>query len=141
MIRRPNFAATLLAAALAFALPAAADSLPTSWDNLVKVDSKRFQGAYLLPGADFRQFNKIMLDPTEVAFKKNWQQDYNASASFDMRVTSEDVQNAIQRASTGFTDLLTKAYTAAGYQIVTTPGDDVLRVKTAVIDLTVTSPD
>ena len=34
--------------------PALAASPPASWDGLTNVKSKRFDAAYVLPGADFR---------------------------------------------------------------------------------------
>src|SRR5215469_12292495 len=78
---------------------AARDSLPASWDNLVRVDSKRFAGVYLLPGADFRTYTKVMLDPTEIAFNKNWKRDYNASSmSLSMRITDDDIRKSSDRA-------------------------------------------
>jgi len=42
---------------------------PDSWDGLVKVKSKRLALAYLQPGADFRVYTKVMLDPTEVEYE------------------------------------------------------------------------
>src|SRR5215468_7843409 len=130
---RMSAAALLLALVLAPLPVIARNSLPANWDNLVKIDSKKFAGVYVLPGADFRPYTKVMLDPTEVAFKKNWQRDYNASSmSLSTRVTNQDVEKAIEKARTGFGEILAKAYTDAGYQIVTAPGDDVLRVSTAI---------
>jgi hypothetical protein len=51
------------------------------------------------------------------------------------------VRQAADRARAAFADILARAYSAAGYQIVTSPGHDVLRVSTAVINLEVTAPD
>src|SRR6185369_11422410 len=63
---------------------------------------------YLLPGADFRAYNKVMLDPTELAFKKNWLRDYNNSTmSLSSRLS----------------------------------GPDVLRLRTAVVDISINAPD
>ncbi len=64
MIRALTMA--MLATALLIAAPAAdAASKPqTTWDGLVQVKSKRLAAAFLLPGADFRPYNKIMLDQT-----------------------------------------------------------------------------
>ena len=136
-------AAILFLFAVSLAAPTQArPSLPTTWDNLVKVDSKKMAGVYVLPGADFRPYTKVMLDPTEVAFKKDWQRDYNnTTRGLNQRITNNDVEKMLETARDGFTDILTKAFQDAGYQIVTTPGDDVLRVKTAVINLDVNAPD
>jgi hypothetical protein len=122
------------------ALTAWWDSLPTTWDHLVKVDSKQFGSVFVLPDADFRPYTKVMLDPTEVAFDKDWQHDYNNRRP-STPVSDEDVRQAADRARIAFTNILTKAYADAGYQVVITPGRDVLRVSTAVVNLEVTAPD
>jgi hypothetical protein len=65
---------TVLFFAIVLAPPALAawwDSMPTTWDHLVRVESKNFGSVFVLPGADFRPYTKVMLDPTEVAFDKN----------------------------------------------------------------------
>ncbi len=43
-----------------------------NWDGLVQVKPKRVDAAFLLPGADFRNYKKIMMDPVEVAMEKDW---------------------------------------------------------------------
>ena len=49
--------------------------------------------AYVAPGADFRPYTKVMLDPPEVAFKKDWMRDVNdASAGVSKDVTEEHAQ-------------------------------------------------
>ena len=80
MNRRLFLCAAALAPALVQPLAALARDLPPTWDNLVLVKSKRLEAVYLLPGADFRTYTKVMLDPTEVAFRKDWMRDYNEQA-------------------------------------------------------------
>lgn len=123
----------------AFSAPA---SPSASWDGLTKAPSKRMDAVYLLPGADFRAYTKVMLDPTEVAFRKNWVRDYNAETmGLENRISSSDAQQMLDKARTGFEEIFTKAYTDAGYQVVTTPGPDVLRLRTGVANLYVSAPD
>ncbi len=118
----------------------AADS--GSWDGLVQVKPKRLDAVFLLPGADFRVYSKIMMDPVEVAFEKNWLRDYNREAStLSQRLTDEDVQKMLQAAREGFTEIFTEAYREAGMELVTAPGPDVLRLRPGVVDLFVTAPD
>jgi hypothetical protein len=136
--------ATLAAIALAApATPAfAKPKPPASWDNLVLVNSKKLQAVYLLPGADFRQYTKVQLDPTDVAFAKDWQRDYNdATVGLSRRITDEDAQKIAEQVRTGFEDIFTKAYADAGYPVVTTPAHDVLRVRTGVANLSIDAPD
>jgi hypothetical protein len=115
---------------------------PTTWDDLKLVKSSRSARLYLLPGANFQPYSKVMLDKTEVAFRKNWVRDYNQSAgSISRRVDDDDVKRATELVSSNFGDIFADEYRQAGYQVVDTPGPDVLRVRTGVIDLTVSAPD
>ena len=139
------FAGAALAAAIwcaaAVPAPAAPASAPTTWDNLVRTPSKKLKAVYLLPQADFRTYTKVMIDPAEVAFQKDWLRRLNDSASsFSARVSPADAQKIANYARTGFDDIFAKAFTEAGYQVVTEPGPDVLRLRPGVLDLYVAAP-
>jgi hypothetical protein len=115
---------------------------PTNWDGLVQVKSKHLDLVYLQPGADFRGYTKVMVEPTEVAFAKNWQRDYNrGSRGRAARVSDRDMQDAVTRGVKASHDIFTNAWTKGGYAVVTEPGPDVLRVKTGIVNIIVTSPD
>lgn len=139
-----HLTASLLALALAAqaAAPALAAKPPATWDNMVLVPSKKIDVVYLLPGADFRGYTKVMLDPAEVAFRKDFKRDYNDSiVELSRRIGDDDIQRMTGEARTGFEAAFRDAYQKAGYQVVDTPGPDVLRVRTGVLDLYVTAPD
>jgi Protein of unknown function (DUF3313) len=106
------------------------------------VQSKRLDRVYLLPDADFRPYTKVMLDTPEVAFRKNWLRDYNRSSlSIAHRLDDSDAQKAMDLVRSGFEKAFVDAYRAAGYQIVQAPAPDVLRLRTAVINLAISAPD
>lgn len=133
-------------AALAFAtavpLAPLTAKAPDNIEGLYKVPSKRFDLVYLLPGADFRAYTKVMFDTPEVAFKKNWQRDYNSDIrGTDRRIDDEDAQKILNAARSGITEVFAKAFTAGGIQIVTEPGPDVVRLRTSVVNLDVVAPD
>jgi hypothetical protein len=133
--------AALVAAALVVSGTAIA-APPAMWDSLVRANSKTFDSVYILPGADFRRYTKVILEPTEIAFKKDWQRDYNNTVmGVSGRITSKDMQDAIELARTGFTDVMVKAYQNAGYQVVTGVGEDTLRIRTAMVNIDVSAPD
>src|ERR1700757_4913483 len=113
--RLAAFAAVLAITSVTGERAAQAAKPPAEWDGLVLVDSKRLDRVYLLPGADFRSYTKVMLDPTEVAFKKNWLRDYNSRASFNSRLSDADAQRMLQTVQTGFEDIFRKTYSDAGY--------------------------
>ncbi len=112
-----------------------------NWDGLVQVKPKRLDAVFLLPGADFRSYNKIMMDPVEVAFEKDWLKDYNRETTMSQRLTQEDIERIVQAAREGFTEIFTEAYQKAGMELVTAPGADVLRLRPGVVDLFVSAPD
>ena len=115
---------------------------PTTWDGLVQVKSKSLDLVYLQPGADFRNYTKVLVEPTEVSFAKNWQRDYNrSSVSLSSRISDSDLQDAITTGVKEATEIFTQAWTKGGYQVVTAPGPDVLRVKTGVVNIRVNAPD
>jgi len=115
---------------------------PGSWDGLIEIKPKRLDAAYLLPGADFSKYTKIMMDPVEVAFKKDWADNYNReAATLSQRLTPERVEKIAQAARDGFTEVFTEAYRNAGLEFVTAPGPDVLRLRPGVVDLYIAAPD
>ncbi len=130
------------AAMVPFAFSGQALAEPTSaqtWDGLVEVKSPKMDVGFLLPGADFRGYSKVMLDQPEVAFRKDWMKSMNSG--MDRRVTEADARKILETVGSNTMDIFTEAFTKAGYQVVTTPGADVLRVRSGVVDLYVNAPD
>src|SRR5262249_25219735 len=79
---------------------------------------------------------------TEVAFAKNWQRDYNrTTSSLSSRVSDSDIQSAISDGVKAANDIFTEAWTKGGFQVVSEPGPDVLKVKTGVVNISVNAPD
>ena len=142
-MRRYRLFMAAVASAMLLAGSATAAKPPDTWDGLVKVKAKRLDIAYLQPGADFRGYTKVMLDPTEVAFAKNWQRDYNSSSGRDLsaRVSDRDVQEAIVKGVAASNEIFAEAWTKGGYAVVSQPGPDVLRIKTGIVNIWVNAPD
>ncbi len=121
-------------------LPAsAAKPDPQPWDGLIEVKSAKMDVAYLLPGADFRPYTKVMLDQPQVAFRKDWMKNMNQGMS--RRVTESEAKEILSTVQSNTSDIFTAAFTKAGYTVVTEPGADVLRVGSAVANLYVNAPD
>lgn len=135
-----RFGALALAISMLGVQPAVSRE-PDTYEGLLKVESSSFDAAYLLPGADFAGYRRIMLDQPEVAFHKNWLRDYNNSVSTSDRISDEEALEILAEMQTGLQDAFLKAYTDAGYEVVTTPGPDVLRLRTQMIKVWVVAPD
>jgi hypothetical protein len=112
-----------------------------TWDGLIEVKPRRMDAAFLMPGADFRPYQKLMLDPATVAFRKDWMKRVNTGTRLSQRVSQEDAEKIAAAARDNFTEVFTEAFRKAGYEIVTAPGVDVLRVRAGVIDLYIAAPD
>jgi hypothetical protein len=134
---------TLLFLALVqFPAQVLAAGAPATWDGLVEVEARRMDAAFLLPGADFRAYERVMIDPAEVAFRKDWLEDVNRSRPGVSRdLTAEDAARIAEAARSGVGDVFTEAFRRAGHDVVTAPGPDVLRLSPAIINLYINAPD
>ena len=141
MTQRRLLGAAIGSVMLLAGVPVAAEA-PSTWDGLVLVESKRLDLVYLQQGADFRGYSKVILEPTEVSFRKNWRRDHNTSSrSLSSQISDRDVQKAMSAGVTAANEIFAKTWSKAGYQVVAAPGPDVLRVKTGVINIDVSAPD
>ncbi len=113
---------------------------PESPDGLVKVAARRMELAWLRPGADFRPYTKVIIGQTQVAFMPNWLKDYNLNADLGSRITQAQANQIMAAAQTNFDEIYRDTFRKAGYEVVTAPGPDVLRVNSAILDLDVNAP-
>ena len=138
--------AMLLVATLITSGPAMAakkqDPPQTTTDGLNLVKNTKTRVVYLADGAEFDQYTKVMIVECAVAFKKNWQRDYNRTAiDLDRRVTDRDVTRIKEGLSAEFKKEFTKVMTENGHEVVTEPASDVLILRPAIINLVVNAPD
>lgn len=129
-------------ALLCFVALGAAGQDSDTWDGLVSVKPKRLDAVYLMPGADFRPYKKVMIDPAQVAFQKDWMKRINqAERSPSRKVTQEDAERIAAEAREVFAEVFSAAFAKKGLEVATAPGPDVLRLRPGVIDLYITAPD
>jgi hypothetical protein len=111
------------------------------WDGLTRVQAKNVDYLYLHPGADFRQYKAIILEPTQVAFKKNWQRDMNRSRSGLSRVSDSKLRKAIDESQEKVRQTFEKRFRETGFQIVTQPAENALKVTVGVVNIAVSAPE
>ncbi len=119
----------------------AAQEHDTTFDNLVRIEDPRVAAAYIDPDADFSVYTHVKILHPYVAFRANWQRDQRR-ANPASRVSASDMDRI--RVAVG--DLLTDVFIEAleandGYTVVNQPGEHVLVLRPAVIDLDITAPD
>lgn len=129
----------VLLTALALAVAAPLLAATPSWDGLTEVNSRRMGTTWLLAGADFRPYKKVMLSEPEVAFRNNWLRDVNRGAA--RRVSQADADRILATVATNLTDVFAREFTRAGFEVVTKPGPDVLKLNVDIINLSVNAPD
>jgi hypothetical protein len=133
---------TLLACFLTGPL-AAKDKLPESTKDGLKLVHQHDLGAvYMKPGATLAAYDKVKIIDVYVAFKKNWQRDHNREEiGLGNRVTDKDVERIKEKVAAEFPAVFKKVLEKGGYTVVDDTGPDVLLLRPAIIDLTVTAPD
>jgi hypothetical protein len=132
----------IAAVLLVTAAPLVAQATDDNWDGLVRVNSERMELVYLAPEADFRPFTKVMLDPSMMAVEKNWLRDQRRrSTGLSGAVSERDVVRALEAGQRQFDEFFAEAFTKAGFEVVTAPGPEVVRISPGVFDIDVFAPD
>lgn len=137
-----NIKGILAGALLMASAPLLAQASEDNWDGLVRIKSDKIEMVFLAPEADFRDYTQVMLDPSEMAMRKNWMRDQRRdSSSLGGQVTERDIVRALDAGEKQFDGYFAEAFTEAGFAIATAPGADVVRVSAGVFDIDVFSPD
>lgn len=121
----------------------AKDPLPaTSHDGLKLQTHSKHGAVYLKPGENLKEYDKVTMTDVYVAFKKNWQRNYNQDVmGLDGPVTDKDMETIKKRVAKEFKVIFTKVLQAKGFEVVEHTGTDVLLLRPAIINLVVTAPD
>ncbi len=129
-------------------IQAADDAWPpkVTSDGLTLVDGTKAAAVWVLDGADFSEYNSVMIVDVGVGFKKNWRRDYNRDKiSLSSRVSKSDAEKIKHRVADEFKKVFTVELEKAGYEVadydVKLAEDDILVLRPAIMDLVVTAPD
>lgn len=119
------------------------DELPAvDKDGLHLVKHSKARVVYVLPGATLAAYTKVKILPTYVAFKKNYERDFNMNTiGLDGRITDKDMEQMKTRLAAEFNKEFTKVLEKKGYPVVDETGPEVLLLRPAIINLNVTAPD
>ena len=131
----------LVVALTGCATPAEQKFPAVTHDGLKLQPHTALRAVYLKPGADLSQYNSVAILQPYVAFRKNWQRNYNEQANFEARVSDKDMQKIRERIATEFKKEFEEVLEKGGHKIVADGGTGVLILRPAIIDLDVTAPD
>jgi len=112
---------------------------PVNDEGMELVKNSELATVYADPGADLGIYKRIMLLDATVAFKKNWQRDQNRGNP--LKVKDKDMMRIQEDVAELFREVFTRELVDGGYEMADEPGEDVLLVKPAIVDLDVAAPD
>jgi hypothetical protein len=107
--------------------------------GLQKISVKGIDLVYARPGAKLSAYDKVIVDPVKVSFSGAW----NPKRTGSSLPLSEQEREAIRSgvAKLVHEEFVRELGSKSGYQVVTSPGPGVLRVKPDIVNLYVTAPD
>ncbi len=99
--------------------------------------------AYQKSGVNFSGYSKVKILPSVVAFKKNWERDYNRDhLTTSTRVRDEDVIRIKNEVALLFDEIFKQEFAkAANIDLVENVSSNTLIMRPAIIDLDVHAPD
>lgn len=106
-------------------------------DGLQQIRINGLDRVYARPDADLSGYTKVLLPPVSVAFRRNWGRGTRGGT----RVSSSDAQRIKDRLAVLIHEEMVSELAKGGYQVVDTPGDDVLEVRIAIENLNINAPD
>jgi hypothetical protein len=134
---------TLLALALvasgAFAAKPSELDETMSHDGLQKVTVKGIQFAYARPGATLAGYDRVQIEPVQVAFHKNWDPTRTGSRIKLGKEERENIRSGVAAAVQE--EFVGELQNKSSYKVVNESGPDVLRVRVNIVDLYVNAPD
>jgi Protein of unknown function (DUF3313) len=137
-IRIVTFLASTLVLTSAFAATKADLEKAMSYDGLQKITVKGIDLAYARPGATLAAYNRIKLEPIDVAFRKDWNPTVPGSRFKLGAADRESIRTGVAKI---VYEEFVKELQKSGYKVVDEAGPDVLRVKAKIVNLYVNAPD
>ncbi len=117
---------------------AASQDVELSYDGLVKVPDSILAEAWIKPNVDLRPYNKIILEPVEISYRRKPPATSRAQFQRGNFALTPKQQQAM---SDGLNEAIAAAMSAEnGWEIVKDAGPDVLLVQAEIIDLEIRVP-
>jgi len=132
-----------IATALTLGCQSTSDAPKTSPDGMDLKVSSRSTVAYKKEGVDFSEYNKVLILPSQVAFKKNWQRNYNRDrASLSTRLNDQDVLQIKAGVAKLFDEVFAEEFSKNNEKLlVKEAATGVMLMKPVILDLEVNAPD
>lgn len=111
-----------------------------SREGLQLVEKDNRGELYANPDVEWSRYTQIQLQEAPVSFRRHWQKDQNRTDPF--KVDARDMEKIRNSLSELFRQVFTEELTKnGGYTMATSPGEQVMMIKPAIVDLDVVAPD
>jgi len=110
-----------------------------SYDGLQKITVKGIDLAYARPGATLAAYDRVKLEPVDVAFRKDWNPKVPGSRIKVGTAERENIRTGV--AKIVYEEFVKELQNKSSYKVVDEAGSDVLRVKVKILNLYVNAPD
>jgi hypothetical protein len=121
--------------ALLAGCPAAPPPAEANDDGLQRVDATMFDELYVAPGVSLAYYKRVMLDPIEIEFKKDWRKRGHPDLS------DRDFESFRDELARQLHEKLVTELAHGGYTIAESPDKDVLRLRATIEDADFAGPE
>lgn len=111
---------------------------PSTREGLVRVEHTNIDAVYRRPATTLSGYSKLLLRPIDVQFSKNWDPAGNSTL---YRTHEPDPEKIRQELAEMFAQVVRRELEQGGYPLVEQPGEHVLEVRAAIVNLYITAPD
>lgn len=108
-------------------------------DGLAEAKIKDIDMAFTRPGATLAGYNKVILDPVEVSFSKNWDPNRTGSMLKISQAERDNIRNGVAKIVQD--EFAAQLQAKNGYPVVKEAAPDVLRARVKIVNLYVNAPD
>jgi hypothetical protein len=127
--------ACALACALLLSCKASLPPHEVTADGLERMPSRASAGVYRAPGAPFIQYQRLILEPLSIEFRKGWREQHR-------ELDESGIKRLLDQARKNFREEFVEILIDEGpYTFADEPAPDVLIVSPAITDLDIPGPD
>lgn len=141
-MKRNELICGLIACVMIIPVAWASEEPELTYDGLKRVGGAQADVTYVLPEADFAAYNAFIVMEPSVAFRRNWQRDARRTAGrVSRRISDADMERMKSSVADLFKEVFVQRLEGAGFEMAETPGEDVMILRPAILNLDVTAPD
>ncbi len=111
---------------------------PSTREGLVRVEHANIDAVYRRPATTLSMYSRLLLRPIDVQFAKNWDP---AGSSTLYQMHEPDPDKIKKELAEVFSQVVRRDLEQGGYPLVEQPGEHVLEVRAAIVNLYITAPD